>query len=141
MPQQLFLNFLGNYIPNEWTTSRGCKQCGGTPLPPGRSEWPYVLLALFIESPTPFLLEVLEKVTQLDYPKNRISLWVHCSVRGWGGCRDFLLQLMPTLSFQTSYHETLVNGWVELVQPLYRNVTYVGPERGVAESVAKETTM
>lgn len=47
---------------------------------------------------------------------------------------------MPT-SFQTLHHETLVHGWVELVQTLYRNVTYVGPDRAIQESVAKDTAM
>lgn len=84
---QLFLNFLGNYVPNEWSTSGGCRRCQemSLQLPSSRSEWPTVLLALFIESPTPFLLEVLEKVTQLDYPKDKISLWIHCNVREGGG--------------------------------------------------------
>ena len=52
-----------------------------------------------------------------------------------------LLQLMHTFICQASYHDTLVSGWAELVQPLYHNVTYVGPERGVAEAAAKETSM
>ena len=121
-PSKLFLNFLGNYVPNEWSTSGGCRRCQemSLQLPSSRSEWPTVLLALFIESPTPFLLEVLEKVTQLDYPKDKISLWIHCN---------------------TLHHETLVHGWVELVQTLYRNVTYVGPDRAIQESVAKDTAI
>ena len=38
------------------------------------------MLALFIEKPTPFLAEVLERVTGLDYPKHRMRLWVHTLV-------------------------------------------------------------
>ena len=36
--------------------------------------------AVFIEHPSPFLVEMLEKVTGLDYPKEKISLWVHNTV-------------------------------------------------------------
>jgi len=49
-------------------------------LPEDKQDWPSVVLAVFIESPSPFLMEVLEKVSQLSYPKEKISLWVHNAV-------------------------------------------------------------
>ncbi len=81
-PQQIFLNFLSNYIPNGWNSVDGCIACkdGFKKLPTDRSEWPSVLLAVFIERPTPFLLEVLEGIHLLDYPKEKITLWVHNEV-------------------------------------------------------------
>ena len=49
-------------------------------LPDDKTKWPTVVLAVFIEHPSPFLVEMLEKVTGLDYPKEKISLWVHNAV-------------------------------------------------------------
>jgi hypothetical protein len=43
-------------------------------------EVPYVILAVYIEVPTPFLQDVLEQIYQIDYPKSRLHLWVHNSV-------------------------------------------------------------
>lgn len=49
-------------------------------LPQEEETWPTVVLAVFIERPGPFLPEVLERVTQLDYPKSKMSLFVHNAV-------------------------------------------------------------
>ena len=78
----MYLNHLGNYIPDVWSEEKGCVSCaeGLVKLPAVRSEWPRVTLAVMVEQPTPFLLEVLEHITRLDYPKKRMSLWVHNAV-------------------------------------------------------------
>lgn len=44
------------------------------------SEYPVVLIAIFVEKPMPFLEEMLKKVTNLDYPKDKIDLFVHNQV-------------------------------------------------------------
>ncbi len=79
---QKFLNNLGNYIPNAWTEQDGCLVCKEwhKELPLEKKTWPTVVLAVFVERPSPFLSEVLERVTQLDYPKSRMSLFVHNAV-------------------------------------------------------------
>ena len=79
---QKFLNNLGNYIPSAWNEEDGCLVCGEwrKELPQDKGVWPVVVLAVFIEKPSPFLAEMLERVTQLDYPKNRMSLFVHNAV-------------------------------------------------------------
>lgn len=51
-------------------------------LAENKDQWPHVLLALFVEQPTPFLPQMLEKLVALDYPKTHISLWVHNKVCG-----------------------------------------------------------
>lgn len=83
----MFLNYLANYVPNSWSEEKGCSLCNETlrPLPPSREEWPVVLVAMSIPSPTPFLLEVLERVLALDYPQERMGLFVHNEVKGGGG--------------------------------------------------------
>ena len=77
---QIYLNNLANYIPSAWNNATGCTVCESRALPSDRSQWPMVVMALFIERPTPFLSEVLGSVTALDYPKQRMRLWVHNAV-------------------------------------------------------------
>jgi len=43
--------------------------------------YPTVLVAVFIEQPTPFLEEFLDKIYHIDYPKQKLHLFVHNSVR------------------------------------------------------------
>ena len=43
---------------------------------------PQVLLAYFVTSETPFLEEALQKIAKLEYPKEKIDLYVHNEV--WG---------------------------------------------------------
>ena len=77
---QIFLNYLGNYIPDLWTQDGGCAWCDGVSLAKNKEDWPHVQLSLFVEQPTPFLSQMLEKLVALDYPKSHISLWVHNKV-------------------------------------------------------------
>ena len=76
---QLFLNFLGNYIAGAWNTETGCSICDKVELK-GDSELPELLLAIFVEQPTPFFMEFLEKIAALNYPRNKVSLFVHNQV-------------------------------------------------------------
>ncbi len=45
-----------------------------------QSEWPDVMIGFFIDGPTPFLRESLDKVTRLEYPKNKITLYIYNNV-------------------------------------------------------------
>ena len=38
------------------------------------------MLALFIEQPTPFLPEFMERIASLTYPRSKIDLFVHTAV-------------------------------------------------------------
>lgn len=82
-PSKITLNYLSNYIPNVWNSVDGCIKCkqnhinlNNTPA----SELPLVFIAVFIEINTPFLEEQLKKIQALEYPKDRIHLFVHNSV-------------------------------------------------------------
>jgi hypothetical protein len=44
--------------------------------------YPVVLVAVFIEQPTPFLEEFLEKLYNIEYPREKLHLFVHNSVSG-----------------------------------------------------------
>jgi hypothetical protein len=42
--------------------------------------FPTVLIAVFIEQPTPFIEEFLHKMYHIEYPKEKLHLFVHNSV-------------------------------------------------------------
>ena len=44
------------------------------------TKWPVVTIGIFIEAPTPFLREFLEKISKLDYPKSKIDVLIHNNV-------------------------------------------------------------
>lgn len=81
-PTKLQLNYLGNYVPNGWTPQGGCGFCNWNRRTlPGGQPPPRVLLAVFVEQPTPFLPRFLQRLLLLDYPPDRISLFLHNNVR------------------------------------------------------------
>lgn len=43
-------------------------------------QMPLVHLAVFIEHPTPFMEEFLERLTTLNYPHSRLRLFIHNNV-------------------------------------------------------------
>ncbi len=69
-------------MPNAWNESEGCIVCKEwiQELPEDPEALPTVLIALFIEQPTPFLQDVLERIYKLEYPKSKLYLWVHNGV-------------------------------------------------------------
>ncbi|MFT7796404.1 procollagen-lysine,2-oxoglutarate 5-dioxygenase 3 isoform X1 [Arapaima gigas] len=79
-PTKLQLNYLGNYIPTAWTHENGCGICDDDllyleDLPD--KELPVVQVGVFIEQPTPFLEEFLERLVSQSYPTNRLRLFIH----------------------------------------------------------------
>lgn len=45
-----------------------------------RQEYPKVLIGVFIEHPTPFLPEFFQRLMTLDYPKDKLHVFVHNNV-------------------------------------------------------------
>jgi hypothetical protein len=111
-PSKVFLNYLTNYVPGMWSEESGCTGCNEThvPLPDDKGVWPTVLVAVMIPGPSPFLLEMLESVSGLDYPQSRMSLFIHN---------------------QAQHHEALVSAWFEVVAPGYTNSSYLPSGVGV----------
>lgn len=80
---KLTLNYLGNYVPNTWNFVDGCIKCNERHIDlkdKTPDEMPLVYIAVFIELNTPFLEEGLKKIHALDYPKERIHLFIHNNV-------------------------------------------------------------
>uniref|UniRef100_A0A3Q3W7M8 procollagen-lysine 5-dioxygenase n=1 Tax=Mola mola TaxID=94237 RepID=A0A3Q3W7M8_MOLML len=75
---KMYLNYLANYVPNAWNYEHGCSHCDHDLLD---LEMPnYVLVGVFIEQPTPFLPEFFQRILTLDYPKDKLKLFVHNNV-------------------------------------------------------------
>lgn len=74
-PSKSHLNYLGNYLGNRWNSQLGCRTCG---LEVKESEEvPLIALNLFISKPIPFIEEVLQKIAEFDYPKEKIALYIY----------------------------------------------------------------
>ncbi|TRY99442.1 hypothetical protein DNTS_022991 [Danionella cerebrum] len=79
-PTKLQINYLGNYIPNLWTFETGCTFCKEDPRPLSglqKTEFPVVVIGIFIQQPTPFVSAFFERLFNLKYPKNRLKLFIY----------------------------------------------------------------
>ena len=79
-PSKLHLNTLGNYIPEAWNSEDQCTSCWENTIEfESLKETPEVVLAIFIEQETPFIEEFFNKIIALNYPKEKIDLFIHNS--------------------------------------------------------------
>uniref|UniRef100_A0A673VCI2 Procollagen-lysine,2-oxoglutarate 5-dioxygenase 3 n=1 Tax=Suricata suricatta TaxID=37032 RepID=A0A673VCI2_SURSU len=120
-PTKLQLNYLGNYVPNSWTPQGGCGFCGRDRRTlPGGQPPPRVLLAVFVEQPTPFLPRFLQRLLLLDYPPDRVTLFLHNN---------------------EVYHEPhIADSWPQL-QDHFSAVKLVGPEEALTPGEARDMAM
>ena len=107
-PSKLLLNNLGNYLAHSWDLDDGCLACWENNLElKNLVEEPKVLMAIFIEKPTPFMEEFWSKIESLKYDKSNIDLYVHNSVE---------------------FHKSEVSKFVNDHQEEYHNVEVAGSE-------------
>ncbi|KAJ3653292.1 hypothetical protein Zmor_012552 [Zophobas morio] len=122
-PSKVALNQMGNYLANSWNSVEGCVSCkeGHIDLEKKRAgEMPRVFLAVFIEQNTPFLEEQLQKIHAQEYPKKRIDLFVHNTMK---------------------YHSTLVKEFLEKHGSEYHSVKDITPEDGTTEWAARDLSL
>uniref|UniRef100_A0A669BKQ2 Procollagen-lysine,2-oxoglutarate 5-dioxygenase 1 n=1 Tax=Oreochromis niloticus TaxID=8128 RepID=A0A669BKQ2_ORENI len=72
-PTKLQINYLGNYIPNTWTFESGCTVCREDLRSLSALQ---VLIGIFIQQPTPFVTVFFERLLKLQYPKNKLKLFI-----------------------------------------------------------------
>ncbi|XP_064185073.1 multifunctional procollagen lysine hydroxylase and glycosyltransferase LH3 isoform X1 [Anguilla rostrata] len=118
-PTKLQLNYLGNYVPTAWTHETGCGICDDDLL--NLSElpdegMPIVQIAVFIEQPTPFLSEFLERLTTLNYPMERLRLFIHNNV---------------------VYHEQHIQQFWDRHRTVFPDARIVGPEENLQQDMAR----
>ncbi|XP_026126362.1 procollagen-lysine,2-oxoglutarate 5-dioxygenase 1-like isoform X1 [Carassius auratus] len=112
-PTKLQINYLGNYIPNLWTFETGCTICNENLRPLSglqESEYPVVVIGIFIQQPTPFVTVFFERLLNLKYPKNRIQLFIYN---------------------EESHHEPHVRTFLEDHESEYQGVKLIGPEKDI----------
>eukprot|EP00794_Sanderia_malayensis_P015032 gene15032-16583_t len=122
-PSKLFLNTLGNYLAKSWTFDDGCMSCTEDTFSLKDTkveDYPKVLVGLFIEKPTPFVPSYLERVAQLDYPKNKIDVFIHNG---------------------DSYHSKDVNSWLKKYKNQYNSVKYYGADAFLKEYEARNKAL
>ncbi|KAG8005883.1 Procollagen-lysine [Nibea albiflora] len=117
-PTKLQLNYLGNYVPTAWTFEEGCGICDNDLIFfTDDDEMPLVYVAVFIEHATPFMEEFLDRLTTLNYPTERIRLFIHNNV---------------------VYHERHIQKfWERTGRVLFPDALLVGPEENLQESKAR----
>ncbi|XP_036403801.1 multifunctional procollagen lysine hydroxylase and glycosyltransferase LH3 [Megalops cyprinoides] len=118
-PTKLQLNYLGNYVPTAWTHETGCGICDDDLLDLSEvpdEEMPIILIAVFIEQPTPFLEEFLERLTTFNYPLSRLRLFIHNNV---------------------VYHEQHIQKFWDRHRALFPDTRVVGPEENLQHDQAR----
>uniref|UniRef100_A0A8D3C6C8 Procollagen-lysine,2-oxoglutarate 5-dioxygenase 1 n=1 Tax=Scophthalmus maximus TaxID=52904 RepID=A0A8D3C6C8_SCOMX len=112
-PTKLQINYLGNYIPNTWTFETGCTVCHDDlhPLTALKSEYPLVVIGIFIQQPSPFVTVFFERLLKLQYPKNRLKLVIHS---------------------QEAHHEPQVSSFLQDHGSLYQDARLVTDTDGAA---------
>lgn len=54
------------------------------------SEYPGVVIGIFIQQPTPFVTVFFERLLRLQYPKNRLKLFIYNQVRCYSSSFQFI---------------------------------------------------
>uniref|UniRef100_A0A665VVT8 Procollagen-lysine,2-oxoglutarate 5-dioxygenase 1 n=1 Tax=Echeneis naucrates TaxID=173247 RepID=A0A665VVT8_ECHNA len=106
-PTKLQINYLGNYIPNTWTFETGCTACQEDLRPLTglqESEYPLVMIGIFIQQPTPFVTVFFERLLNQQYPKNRLQLFIYN---------------------KEAHHDQQVSSFLQEHRHLYHNVKFI----------------
>lgn len=77
-------------------------------------------MAIFIERPTPFLREFFEKVSKLNYTKEKIDILIHNNVE---------------------YHTEIVEKFIESNKDAYSSMKFIKPQDDSPEHEAKAQAM
>ncbi|XP_028972160.2 procollagen-lysine,2-oxoglutarate 5-dioxygenase 2 isoform X1 [Esox lucius] len=118
---KIYLNYLGNYIPNAWNYERGCGVCNHNMVDLSQlKEYPTVLVGVFIQQPTPFLSEFFHRLVTLDYPKDKLKIFVHNN---------------------EVYHERHMQRFWEESKDIFNSFKVVGPEENLSQGEARNMGM
>ncbi|XP_033642111.1 procollagen-lysine,2-oxoglutarate 5-dioxygenase 1-like [Asterias rubens] len=110
------LNNYGNYLVDQWVPIKGCVSCEEDTFSLENvmeDDLPQVLVALFIEIPTPFIDDFFEYFEALDYPKKKIDLFIHNKER---------------------HHMNATAEFVEKARGMYKSVKYYPSTKNLSEA-------
>ncbi|XP_068136862.1 procollagen-lysine,2-oxoglutarate 5-dioxygenase 2 isoform X2 [Hyperolius riggenbachi] len=120
-PTKTQLNYFGNYVPDAWTPETGCTACNFDTIDLSTiDDYPMVTVGIFIEQPTPFLPEFFNRILALDYPTEKLSIFIHNS---------------------EVYHEKHIQKFWEQAKGVIRNFKVVGPEEPITQAEARNMGM
>ncbi|XP_053492740.1 procollagen-lysine,2-oxoglutarate 5-dioxygenase 2 [Ictalurus furcatus] len=118
---KIYFNYLANYIPNAWTYEQGCTICDQDMLDLSQlADYPRVRIGVFIEQPTPFLPEFLQRLLTLDYPKDKLDVFFHNT---------------------EVYHEKHLQAFWEENKNVFHSFKVVGPEEILTQGEARNLGM
>ncbi|XP_051970452.1 procollagen-lysine,2-oxoglutarate 5-dioxygenase 2-like isoform X2 [Xyrauchen texanus] len=118
---KIYLNYLANYIPNIWNYESGCTICDQDMVDLSQlKEYPRVTVGVYIEQPTPFLPEFLERLRTLDYPKDKLNVFFHNT---------------------EVYHEKHIQKFWEENKDVFHSFKVVGPEEILSQGEARNMGM
>lgn len=120
---KLVLNSLGNYLARAWTPDEGCLACWDQTIELNKTKpemYPVILIAVFIERPTPFLEEFFRAIYRQFYPKSKLHLFVHNNV---------------------PYHEDVVDDFFGRIDQEYLSAKRILPSDGISEIDARKLAM
>uniref|UniRef100_A0A8C5I2X3 procollagen-lysine 5-dioxygenase n=1 Tax=Gouania willdenowi TaxID=441366 RepID=A0A8C5I2X3_GOUWI len=116
---KMYLNYLGNYVPNAWSYEQGCSHCDDDLVELSQLKV-NVLIGVFIEQPTPFLPEFFQRLLTLDYPKDKLKVFVHNN---------------------EVYHEKHIQRFWEENRNVFKSFKVVGPEENLSQGEARNMGM
>lgn len=120
---KLVLNSLGNYLARAWIPDEGCLACWDRTIELDKIKpetYPVIMIAVFIEQPTPFLEEFFQAIYHQTYPKSKLHLFVHNNV---------------------PYHESVTNDFLDRVGQEYQSTKQILPSDGITEVDARKLAM
>ncbi|XP_071383665.1 procollagen-lysine,2-oxoglutarate 5-dioxygenase 2 isoform X2 [Centroberyx affinis] len=118
---KMYLNYLANYIPNAWNYEHGCSNCDQNMVDLSQlEELPNVLVGVFIEQPSPFLPEFFQRLLTLDYPKDKLNIFIHN---------------------HEVYHEKHIQRFWEENRNVFNSFKVVGPEENLSQGEARNMGM
>lgn len=106
-----------------------------------------MLVGVFIEHPTPFLPEFFQRLMTLDYPKDKLNVFVHNNVSARSCRPDSLrsrvssLQSSFLLLSQEVYHERHIQQFWEVNRNAFHSFKVVGPEENLSQGEARNMGM
>ncbi|XP_014782723.1 multifunctional procollagen lysine hydroxylase and glycosyltransferase LH3 [Octopus bimaculoides] len=110
---------IANYLGDGWTKTGGCFSCKEDVLSLSSvkiSDYPKVMIAVFIHHNIPFMREFFDKVYKLDYPSKRIDLYIHNKME---------------------YHHEEVKSFIKDAEDSYNSLHYITPENNVDEATSR----
>ncbi|PVD36874.1 hypothetical protein C0Q70_03864 [Pomacea canaliculata] len=118
-PIKVEFNRLANYLADGWTTTSGCLSCKEDTISLEgikTQDYPTVLVGLFLEQPTPFIREFFQHIAALNYPKNKIDMYIHN---------------------KEEFHRGDVTRFVSEHGTEYNSVTQISPSDNIGEAMGR----